>query len=180
MQQTNLQFQEILDAAKEKRGDAAIDTMIVSSHLAQMRMFILRRGVEFFCEQDSYGGRREFIRKIYEDNMLEMKLESIIDYFLCDGQGLFYFRPSGESYQLLYFPKDNYRAYRDQFGEITNVELIYNFSVKGADMSDPFALPGAQGGKKRYVRLKVFKDRIEQTISNEKIEFENSYSYPNM
>ena len=63
MQQNSQQFQEILDAAKEKRGDSPIDTMIVSSHLAQMRMFILRRGVEFFCEQDSYGGRREFLKK---------------------------------------------------------------------------------------------------------------------
>ena len=174
MQQNSQQFQEILDAAKEKRGDSPIDTMIVSSHLAQMRMFILRRGVEFFCEQDSYGGRREFLKKIYEDNMLEMKLESIIDYFLCDGKGLFYFRPAGETYQLLYFPKDSYRAYRDQFGEINSIELIYNFAVKGNDLSDPFSLPGNNGGKKRYVRLKVYKDRIEQLISNDKIEFEQS------
>jgi len=169
----NNQFQEILNAAKEKRGDLPVDTMIVSSHLAQMRMFILRRGVEFFAEQDSFGGRREFLAKIYEDNMLEMKLESIIDYFLCDGQGLFYFRPSGESYQLLYFPKDSYRCYRDQFGEIDSVELIYSFAVKEPNMIDAFSMPGQRGGKKKFIKLKVFKDRIEQTVSNEKIEFED-------
>ena len=173
MQQNNTQFQELLDAAKEKRGDSPIETMIVSSHLAQMRMFILRRGIEFFCEQDSYGGRREFLKQVYDENMLEMKLESIIDYFLCDGQGLFYFRPSGDTYQLLYFPKSNYRAYRDQYGQINNVELIYSFAVKGGDLADPFSMPGKEGGKKRYVRLKVFKDKIEQTISNEKIDFES-------
>ena len=44
-------FQQILTAAKERRGDLTVDTMIVSSHLAQMRMFILRRGIEFFAEQ---------------------------------------------------------------------------------------------------------------------------------
>lgn len=180
MQQNNSQFQEILDAAKEKRGDLPVDTMIVSSHLAQMRMFILRRGVEFFCEQDSYGGRREFLKQVYEDNMLEMKLDSIIDYFLCDGQGLFYFRPSGDSYQLLYFPKDSYRAYRDQFGAIDNVELVYSFSVKERNMADPFAMPGQRGGKKKYIKLKVYKDRIEQTLSNEKIEFEDLNGMPNM
>ena len=70
MQQVNQQFQEILDAAKEKRGDSAVDTMIVSSHLAQMRMFILRRGVEFFADQDSYGARREFLKEVYDKNML--------------------------------------------------------------------------------------------------------------
>ena len=167
------QFQEILDAAKEKRGDLPVDTMIVSSHLAQMRMFILRRGLEFYCDQDSFGGRREFLAKVYEDNMLEMKLDSIVDYFLCDGQGLFYFRPSGESYQLLYFPKDSYRCYRDQFGMIDNVELIYNFAVKEPNMMDAFSVPGARGGKKKYIKLKVYKDRIEQTVSSEKIEFED-------
>ena len=174
------QFQEILDAAKEKRGDLPVDTMIVQSHLAQMRLFILRRGIEFFCEQDSYGNRVEFLKKIYDDNMLEMKLESIIDYFLCDGQGLFYFRPSGDSYQLLYFPKDSYRAYRNQNGEITQVELIYSFAVKEPNMADPYAMPNQRGGRKKYIRLKVYKDRIEQQISNEKIEFEQASGMPTM
>ena len=104
------QFAQILTAAKERRGDLSVDTMIVSSHLAQMRTFMLRRGIEFFAEQDSFGSRKDFIERVCEENMLEMKLESIVDYFLCDGQGLFYFRPTGDNYQLLYFPKDSYRA----------------------------------------------------------------------
>ena len=49
------EFQQILTAAKERRGDLSVDSMIVSSHLAQMRMFMLRRGVEFYAEQDSFG-----------------------------------------------------------------------------------------------------------------------------
>ena len=98
------EFHQILTAAKERRGDLSVDGMIVSSHLAQMRMFMLRRGVEFYAEQDSFGKRRQFISDVCDHNMLEMKLDSIIDYFLCDGQGLFYFRPTGDDYQLLYFP----------------------------------------------------------------------------
>ena len=172
-QQVNSQFQSILTAAKERRGDMSVDSMIVSSHLAQMRTFILRRGVEFFCEQDSYGSRKQLIADLVEENMLEMKLDSIIDYFLCDGQGLFYFRPTGESYQLLFFPKDNYRAYRDQADQLESVELCYSFNVKGQSMIDPMSNPNGKGGKKKYIRLKVFKDRIEQTISNEKIDFDN-------
>ena len=112
------QFSQILTAAKERRGDLAVDTMIVSSHLAQMRTFMLRRGIEFFAEQDSFGKRKDFLAKVCEQNMLDMKMDSIVDYFLCDGQGLFYFRPNGDSYQILYFPKDSYRAYRDQAGEL--------------------------------------------------------------
>ncbi len=167
------QFNQILTAAKERRGDLSVDTMIVSSHLAQMRTFLLRRGIEFYCAQDSFGSRKDFIAKICEENMLEMKLESIIDYFLCDGQGLFYFRPDGDTYQLLYFPKDSYRAYRTQNSELESVVLIYSFNVNEPGTVDQYPQQNGRGGKKKYIRLKVFKDRIEQTISNEKIEFEN-------
>ena len=175
-------FNQILTAAKERRGDLTVDTMIVSSHLAQMRMFILRRGIEFYAGQDSYGYRKEFLQKVCEHNMLDMKLDSIVDYFLCDGQGLFYFRPSGDNYQLLYFPKESYRAYRDQTGELNSVVLTYSFNVQEERAMEafPMAEPGQRGGKKKYIRLKVYKDRIEQTISDEKIEFENSMGGPAM
>ena len=123
------QFDQILLAAKERRGDLSVDTMIVSSHLAQMRTFMLRRGIEFYAEQDSFGTRREFIAKVVENNMLEMKFESIVDYFLCDGAGLFYFRPAGDNYQILYFPKDSYRA-TNQAGELESVVLSYSFNVQ--------------------------------------------------
>ena len=168
------QFEEILIAAKERRGDLPIDTMIVASHLAQMRTFILRRGLEFYCDQDSYGKRKSFLAQLYEENMLEMKLDSIIDYFLCDGQGLFYFRPNGESYQILYFAKNQYRAYRDQRNELDYVELIYSFAVQGGGnlMDANIQYPG-QRGKRKFIKLKVFKDKIEQTISDEEIHFED-------
>ena len=180
MNQADTGFNQILTAAKERRGDLSVDTMIVSSHLAQMRMFMLRRGIEFFAEQDSFGYRKEFLSKVCEHNMLDMKLDSIVDHFLCDGQGLFYFRPAGDNYQLLYFPKDNYRAYRDQNNDISNVILIYSFNVQGGTSMDMFPDQDGRGGKKKYIRLNVFKDRIEQTVSDEKIDFENSMGGPMM
>ena len=167
------QFTQILTAAKERRGDLSVDSMIVSSHLAQMRTFMLRRGIEYYSEQDSFGTRKDFINKVCEENMLEMKMESIVDYFLCDGQGLFYFRPTGDNYQLLYFPKDSYRAYRDQAGELESVVLIYHFNVRRTNALDAYPTADGRGGKKKWIQLKVYKDRIEQTISDEKIEFEN-------
>ena len=167
------EFQQILTAAKERRGDLSVDSMIVSSHLAQMRMFMLRRGMEFYAEQDSYGKRREFIKQVCEHNMLDMKLDSIVDYFLCDGQGLFYFRPTGDDYQLLYFPKDSYRAYRDQNNELESIVLVYSFAVKQSASIGAYENTDSRGGRKKFIRLKVYKDRIEQTISDEKIEFEN-------
>ena len=175
MNQAESGFKQILTAAKERRGDLSVDTMIVSSHLAQMRMFMLRRGIEFYAEQDSYGYRKDFIAKVCEHNMLDMKLDSVVDYFLCDGQGLFYFRPAGDNYQLLFFPKDNYRAYRDQAGDLNNIVLTYSFNVQSEGKNaNPFPSEAVRGGKKKYIKLNVFKDRIEQTISDEKIEFENN------
>ena len=179
--QSDNSFTQILTAAKERRGDLAVDTMIVSSHLSQMRMFMLRRGIEFYAEQDSYGYRKEFLKKVCEQNMLDMKLDSIVDYFLCDGQGLFYFRPSGDDYQLLYFPKENYRAYRDQEGNISQVILRYSFNVQDNKNFDAFPQTAdGRGGKKKYIKLQVFKDRIIQTVSDEKIEFENQMGGPQM
>ena len=94
---------------------------------------------------------------------------------------LFYFRPSGDDYQLLYFPKENYRAYRDQAGNLS-VVLTYSFNVQEDKQMEvfPTADPNGRGGKKKYIRLKVFKDRIEQTVSDEKIEFENAMGIQSM
>ena len=157
------------------------DTMIVSSHLAQMRTFMLRRGLEFYCEQDSYANRKDFLARILEDNMMDLKFDSIVDNFLCDGQGLFYFRPAGETYQILFFTKDSYRCYRDQAGEIDNVVLIYSFAVKDDEQLGNYPMePGQRGGKKKYIRLSVFKDRIEQVVSNEKIEFDDKRGFQNL
>ena len=180
MNPTDNGFSQILSAAKERRGDLSVDTMIVSSHLSQMRMFMLRRGIEFYAEQDSYGYRKEFLAKVCEQNMLDMKLDSIVDYFLCDGQGLFYFRPSGDDYQLLYFPKENYRAYRDQEGHLNSVVLRYTFNVQENRGFNAYPTESTRGGKKKYIKLQVYKDRIEQTVSDEKIEFENQMGGPSM
>ena len=43
---------------------------------------------------------------------------------------------------------------------------------------DMYANPDGRGGKKKYIRLRVYKDRIEQTISKEKIKFENDLGNP--
>ena len=41
-------------------------------------------------------------------------------------------------------------------------------------MLDVYNMPDKRGGKKKYIKLKVFRDRIEQTISDEKLEFETN------
>ena len=53
------------------------------------------------------------------------------------------------------------------------VVLVYSFNVRAANPIDNYAHHAARGGKKKWIQLKVYKDRIEQTISDEKIEFDN-------
>ena len=120
-------FRHILEAARKRDGMSGTDTMIVNSHLAQMKLFMLRQGLEFFPAQDTYGFRKTFLSQLVEENEIDSRLEGIVDDFLLDGKGLFYFRPVDDSYRLMWFSKDNYRAYYDSSSQLEEIELIYSF-----------------------------------------------------
>jgi hypothetical protein len=163
-------FRQILEAARTREGITGTDTMIVNSHLAQMKLFMLRQGLELYPAQDTFGFRKTFLSDLIEENEIDSRLEGIVDDFLIDGKGLFYFRPVDESYRVMWFSKDNYRAYYDAGGKLEEVELIYSFTVRSG-LSD-FNIPGSNDGSIRYVKLQVRKDEIKETISNEKPSFD--------
>ena len=165
-------FKTILDAARRRDGSSGTDTIIVSGHLAQMRLFMMRQGIEFFPRQDTFGFRKNFLASVIEDNEIDSRLEGIIDDFLVDGKGLFYFRPVRDTYRIMWFSKENYRAYYDPAGELEEVELIYSFTVRESNLM--LATPGNEQGSLRYVKLSVKKDSIRETISTEKPSFETS------
>ncbi len=100
-------FRRILEAARKRDGQSGTDTMIVNSHLAQMKLFMLRQGLEFYPAQDTFGFRKAFLSELIIENEIDTRLEGIVDDFLIDGKGLFYFRPINESYRLMWFSKDN-------------------------------------------------------------------------
>lgn len=152
--------------------------MIVNSHLSQMKLFMLRQGIEFFPKQDTFGFRKSFLNGLIEENEIDTRLEGIVDDFLIDGKGLFYFRPVRDSYRIMWFNKENYRAYYDATGQLEEVELIYSFTVRDAVAG--MVIPGEAGGSVRYVKLKVRRDEIKESISAEKPTFDvggGSYSY---
>ncbi len=163
-------FRQILEAARTREGVTGTDTMIVNSHLAQMKLFMLRQGLEFYPAQDTFGFRKQFLGGLIEENEIDSRLEGIVDDFLIDGKGLFYFRPVDESYRVMWFSKDNYRAYYDAAGLLEEVELIYSFTVRGG--LGELNVPGSNEGSIRYVKLQVRKDQLKETISNEKPSFD--------
>ena len=124
-------LKEIVDSYLDKDGGAGVDTGIVASHLSQMKMFGIRQGVEFFPAQDNFGNqRKDFIDRVVKYNQLDTRLDSIWDNCMCDGQGLFYIRPTQANYRLYFFRKHEYRTYYNIDGELDEVIIIYSYRVR--------------------------------------------------
>ena len=172
-QGTQDRFRRILEAARKRDGGSGTDTMIVNSHLSQMKLFMLRQGLEFYPAQDTYGFRKQFLSALIEENEIDTRLEGVVDDFLIDGKGLFYFRPIRDTYRIMWFSADNYRAYYDAMGELEEIELIYSFTVRDT-INAPAATSTLQGGSDRYVKLRVRRDEIKETITTEKPSFDAS------
>ena len=177
-------LKEIIDSYLEKDGGGMIDTGIVASHLAQMKLFGIRQGVEFFPAQDNFGNqRKDFVDRVVKYNQLDTRLDSIWDYFLCDGQGIFYIRPTSTNYRFYYFRKSEYRSYYDVDGQLDEVVVIYSYKVKQGggfqqevnttSVNGPSMM--GQGGAKRYIKLSIKKKTIEETHSEGEISFETNY-----
>ena len=49
---------EMIKSVITRDGKGTADTMLVSSHLSQMKMFGIRQGVEFYPQQDNFGTQR--------------------------------------------------------------------------------------------------------------------------
>jgi hypothetical protein len=177
-------LKDIVDSYLEKDGGTAIDTGIVASHLAQMRLFGIRQGVEFFPSQDNFGNqRKDFIDRVIKYNQLDIRLDSIWDYHLADGQGLFYIRPTQNNYRLYYFRKHEYRTFYNVDGELDEVVIIYSYKVRhGMGFQQDIGTSGLSGpvtmgnqGSKRYIRLSIKRKTIEETHSEGEISFDTNY-----
>ena len=66
MNKTNSTFEAMLKAAISRDSTSgATDTMLIHAHLAQMKMFGIRQGVEFYPEQDNFGQQRyDFVQQV--------------------------------------------------------------------------------------------------------------------
>ena len=150
-------------------GKGTADTMLISSHLSQMKMFGIRQGVEFYPQQDNFGTQRfDFIQQVIKFNQLDARLDAIWDRFLAYGKGLFYIRPTKKSYRIYWFNKDSYRTYYSPEGELEEVVIIYPYKVKS---SKGFAGVGLNTDK-RYMRLKITATEIEEYHAEQEIKFD--------
>jgi hypothetical protein len=180
-------LKEIIDSYLEREGGSMVDTGVVASHLAQMKLFGIRQGVEFFPAQDNFGNqRKDFLTRVLKYNQIDTRLDSIWDYFLCDGQGLFYIRPTDSNYRLYYFRKHEYRTYYNIDGELDEVVIIYSYKVRrglGFDQdinATTLTGPASLGqGARRYIKLSIKRKTIEETHAEGEISFDQpSYTVP--
>ena len=155
---------EIVESYLEKDSGTVVDTGVVASHLAQMKLFGIRQGVEFFPGQDNFGAqRKDFVDRVVKYNQIDIRLDSIWDYFLCDGKGIFYIRPTKQNYRIYYFREHEYRSYYNVDGELEEVVIIYSYKVRkpggGHDGINVTNMTGTtitgEPGAKRYIRLSI-------------------------
>jgi len=144
--------------------------MVVLSHLQQMTLLMIKKGLYFYCEQDTYKARTRFLQSLMTLNRMDIRFPSIIRNFLIDGCGLFYFRPDPKlKYQIYFFPKNQYRVYHDVNGDIEEVVIIYSYKVRNSTLGLP---ADTYGQNKRYVRISITADKINEFESNSELSFE--------
>ena len=162
-------LEDMIKSVITRDGKGTADTMLISSHLSQMKMFGIRQGVEFYPMQDNLGTQRfDFIQQVIKFNQLDARLDAIWDRFLVYGKGLFYIRPTKKSYRIYWFNKDSYRSYYSPEGELEEVVVIYPYKVKS---SKGFAGVGLNTDK-RYMRLKITAKEIEEIHSEQELKFD--------
>jgi len=162
-------LEDMIKSVINRDGRGSADTMLLSSHLSQMKMFGIRQGVEFYPQQDNLGTQRfDFIQQVIKFNQLDARLDAIWDRFLAYGKGLFYIRPTEKSYRIYWFNKDAYRTYYTPEGDLQEVIIIYPYKVKS---SKGFAGVGLNTDK-RYMRLKITAKEIEEIHTEQEITFE--------
>jgi len=164
------QFEEILEAARTQDRSNQAATMVVLSHLQQMTLLMIKKGLSFYCDQDTFKSRTKFISDVIELNRLDIRFPAIIRNFLIDGCGLFYFRPDPKlKYQIYFFNKKQYRVYHDANGQIEEVVILYDYKVKNNNLGLP---SDVYGQNKRYVRLSITADEIAENESDTELSFE--------
>jgi len=168
--ETRTRFNEILEASRTQDRSSQSSTMVVLSHLQQMILLMIKKGLAFYCDQDTFKGRTRFLQDIIALNRLDIRFPAIIRNFLIDGSGLFYFRPDPKlKYQVYFFNKNQYRVYHDLNGEVEEVIIIYSYKVKNQGLGLPSTTANAN---KRYVRLAITSEEISEVETDSELSFD--------
>jgi hypothetical protein len=165
---------EIIEAYLSKdKNKITGNTLIVANHLAQMKLFGVRKGVELYPDQDDdYDTRKKFIANIWKQNQLDLYLERIWDLTLCKGQVLLYLRPTKDgTYKIYFYNKDSFRAYYNADGDLSEVVIRYSYKVRSTyDTAQNL----------RWIKLRITSEIVEQSETEQQPAFDGEfYDSPN-
>jgi hypothetical protein len=122
---------EIINSVLNPNSSSGVsgNSLIVQTHLAQMKLFGIRQGVELYPFQDDrFSTRKKFIDNIWKANKLELYLERIWDLYCCKGELLFYARPTKDgTYKIYFYDSDQFRVNYNKDGEISKVTIRYSY-----------------------------------------------------
>lgn len=158
---------------RDKEGITG-NTLVVGNHLAQLKLFGIRKGVELFPEQDDdFDTRKKFIQNIWKQNQLDLYLDRIWDLTLCKGQTLFYLRPTKDgTYKIYFYSRDNFRAYYNADGDLSEVVIRYSYKVRSNwDTAHNI----------RWIKIRITSEIIEQSEYEQQPAFDGEfYTSPNV
>lgn len=155
----------MINAVLDRNSPVTGESLVIANDLTQKKLFGIRQGVEFYCLQDdNTKSRNQFLAKLIKDNKIELWLDRLWDLLLCKGEVLFYLRPTGTSYRITWYDKDQFRAYYDADGNLIKVTVIYSYKVERPTEN--------YGTNERWIQLDIKADTIDQTDSEIKPEFD--------
>lgn len=172
---SNNRIESIVNAWLGRGDENTSETMIVANHLAQMRMYGVRQGIEFLPKQpDEMGMRQQKIQDVIKENELDLYYDIFLDYLVGDGELLFYLVDDGKKYQIYWFFKGEFKAtYKTGGKDLDKVVIKYSYRVQDP-MSMSVDIEGVDGigYQKKYIRLIV----TDQTISKTEYDQDPGFS----
>lgn len=145
------------------------------------------QGVEFYPFSDLGGVRKAFLDDLVERNKLDLRLRLCAHWMMQTGSVILYLRPTGRSYDIRYYDRDGYQAYRDADGELEEVLIRYSYSKRSTQSIAPLVqgqnpnLGGFNGGNNQsWVKIRLTKDTFERWDYNQKPSFDPERKTPDV
>ena len=165
-------LEKTLDAILDRDGGDTGESTVIANHMAQMKSFGTRQGVELHPSQDSNRTRYKFIEKLYDENQIDLHIPHYWDLFLSKGRVCWYLRPTESSYQIYHFGRDDFRAYYTAGQRLDKVVIIYSYDTEPDGMIAGLSLDT----NKKWIRLTITASTIVTETSETKPEFNTASS----
>lgn len=155
---------QIIESVLKRDGSGSSgESLVVANHLSQQKLFGIRAGVEFYPNQDDdWDTRGKFVQGLHSASKVDLYLDRFWDLLLCGGQILFYLRPTGETYRIYWYDKEQFRAYYNGDGDLQEVVIVYNYKVRSH----------IDQKQLKWLRLRITADKIYRSESDTQPSFE--------